>query len=102
VPGRLGLIAGTPLLLVGLTACGSDPVTADQAAESVAEVVEEETGVRPEVACSEVLEAEVGATARCTLTPGDDPTEYRVTLTVTSVDGDDVRFDIEVDDEPLD
>ena len=31
---------------------------------------------------------------------GDDPTEYGVTVTVTSVDGDTVNFDVEVDDEP--
>jgi hypothetical protein len=102
VPRRLSLIASTPLLLLGLAACGSGSVSADQAAESAEDILEEQVGIRPEVACSEALEAEVGATARCTLTAGDDPSEYGVTLTVTSVDGDDMKFDIEVDDEPLD
>ncbi len=35
-----------------------------------------------------------------TLTAGDDPTEYGVTVTVTAVDGGDAEFDVEVDGEP--
>jgi hypothetical protein len=102
VPRRLSLIAGTPLLLLVLAACGAGSVSADQVAESAADVLEEEVGIRPEVTCPEDLQGEVGAEARCTLTAGDDPTEYGVTLTVTSVEGDDVKFDVEVDDAPLD
>ena len=37
---------------------------------------------------------------RCTLTGGDDPTEYGVSIKVTEVDGDNAKFDIQVDEKP--
>jgi len=52
------------------------------------------------VSCPDDLEAEVGATTRCTLSVGDDGDEYGVTVTVTSVKGDTANFDVEVDEEP--
>lgn len=39
-----------------------------------------------------------GCDAYCTLTDGSDT--YGVKVTVTSVDGDNVKFDIKVDDQP--
>lgn len=57
-------------------------------------------GVRPDISCPDDLEAQVGATIECTLTAGDDPTEYPVTVTVSSVDGDSANFDVEVGEEP--
>ena len=42
---------------------------------------------------------EVGATQRCTLKAGADT--YGVTVTVTSVQGTDVKFDIQVDQTPI-
>ena len=57
-------------------------------------------GARPDISCPDELPAEVGAEARCTLTAGGDPTEYGVTVTVTSVEGDTADFDVEVDEQP--
>ena len=37
---------------------------------------------------------------RCTLTAGDDPTKYGVSIKVSKVDGDNAKFDIKVDDQP--
>lgn len=51
-----------------------------------------------EVSCPD-LPATVGASQRCTLRAGDD--SYGVTVTVTSVQGTDVKFDIQVDRTPL-
>jgi Domain of unknown function (DUF4333) len=51
-----------------------------------------------EVSCPD-LAAEVGATQRCTLKAGADT--YGVTVTVTSVQGTDVKFDIQVDQTPI-
>ena len=51
-----------------------------------------------EVSCP-ALAAEVGATQRCTLKAGADT--YGVTVTVTSVQGTDVKFDIQVDKTPI-
>ena len=50
-----------------------------------------------EVSCPD-LAAEVGAMQRCTLKAGADT--YGVTVTVTSVQGTDVKFDIQVDKTP--
>jgi hypothetical protein len=54
---------------------------------------------KPEVACPEDLAAKVGTTTRCTLTAGDDST-LGVTVKVTSVDGDQINFDFQVDETP--
>jgi hypothetical protein len=99
---RLTMLAATPLLLVGLSACGANVLPADSAAESAEDSLEEQFGVRPDISCPEDLEAEVGAEARCVLTGGDDPTEYGVTITVTSVADGNADFDVQVDEQPLD
>ncbi|WP_371821249.1 DUF4333 domain-containing protein [Blastococcus sp. PRF04-17] len=89
-----------PLLLLGLAGCGSGTVAAEEAAEKAEDALEEQIGTRPEISCPDDLDAEVGAETRCTLTAGGDPTEYGVTITVTSVEGQTVNFDVEVDEEP--
>jgi hypothetical protein len=100
VPRRLRLLIAVPALLLGLAACGSNVVTAEETAEKAEDALEEQIGTRPDINCPDDLEAEEGAETRCTLTAGDDPTEYGVTVTVTSVDGETVNFDVEVDGEP--
>ena len=49
--------------------------------------------------CDGGLRGEVGATQRCLLTAGD--TKLGVTVTATAVDGDNVKYDVKVDDEPM-
>jgi hypothetical protein len=100
VSGRLPLLAATPFLLLGLAACGSSVLSSDTVEKGAADALEEQVGARPEVSCPEDLAAEVGAEARCTLTASDDPTEYGVTVTVTSLDGETANFDVQVDDQP--
>jgi len=78
VTRRLRLLAVVPALLAGLSACGTATLSADEVA----------------------TKAEVGATTRCTLTGGEDPTKYGVSIKVTEVDGDNAKFDITVDDQP--
>ena len=87
-----------PVLLAG---CGAGRVAAADVENAVAEQVEQQAGARPEVTCPDDLEAEVGATARCTLTLEQVDGEYGVTVTVTSVEDDEARFDVEVGQEPL-
>jgi hypothetical protein len=104
-----------PVLAVGavfaLPACGSDVVklkgstdtlSADEVATTAEDALEQEVGTRPDITCPEELAKEEGATTRCTLTGGDDPVEYGVTVTVTSTTDGDTRIGVEVDDEPLD
>jgi hypothetical protein len=100
VSRRLALLA-TPFLLVGLAACGSSVLTADTVAKSAEDALEEQIGARPDITCPDDVEAKVGEETRCTLTGGDDPTEYGVTVRVTSVDGDNATFDVQVDEEPI-
>ena len=101
MPRRLRMLVATPILLAGLAACGGAVLTADTVAASAEDALEKQIGVRPTITCPDDVEAKVGATARCTLTGGDDPTEYGVTVTVTSVKGDNATFDVAVDSEPL-
>jgi hypothetical protein len=96
---RMRLLVATPLLALGLAGCSSS-LAANDVEEGAEDALEEQIGARPDISCPEDLEAKVGAETRCTLTAGDDPTEYGVTVTVTSVDGDTVNFDVEVDGEP--
>ena len=96
---RVTLLVAAPLLSLGLAGCGGT-VAAGEVATAAEDALEEQVGTRPDIVCPEDLEAEVGAETRCTLTAGDDPTEYGVTVTVTAVDGGDAEFDVEVDGQP--
>ena len=98
-------MAGRPLallpVLLALGGCGGPgEVPADDVATRAEDVLEEEVGTRPDVTCLADLPAEEGAELRCTLTAGDDPAEYGVTVTVTAVEDDTARFDVVVDDTP--
>ncbi|CAL9415869.1 MULTISPECIES: DUF4333 domain-containing protein [Nocardiopsis] len=105
--GRRRVITGTALGAVSLllsTGCsfefsigGPDAVGAEQVAERSSEMLAEEVGQTPDgFTCPEDLPAEVGAEIRCELTA--DGQTLGVTVTTTSVDGDDVQWDVEVDD----
>lgn len=90
-----------PAALV-LVACSSTSAVAKADVEQGA--IDELTalvGVAPDsLTCPEDLPAEVDATMRCALTSGGE--SYGVTITVTSVEGDDVNFDVLVDEVPTD
>ncbi|OOC56868.1 MULTISPECIES: DUF4333 domain-containing protein [Nocardiopsis] len=99
----IGVALGAlPLVLV--TGCSFDfsiggpaAVDADQVAQRSSEMLTEQIGQTPEdFSCSEDLPAEVGAEIRCELTSGGE--SVGVTVTTTSVDGDDVQWDVQVDD----
>ncbi|MFB6671793.1 DUF4333 domain-containing protein [Streptomyces sp. NPDC056390] len=79
----------------------SDPkVSKDKLANTVAEKLAATTGQpKPDVTCPEDLVGKVGNTARCTLTASDGST-LGVTVKVSSVDGDNVNFDIKADETP--
>ncbi|WP_285758206.1 DUF4333 domain-containing protein [Nocardiopsis ansamitocini] len=100
--GAVGLGAAALLLT---SACGFDfgvggmSVDKETVAAKTAEQLTETVGQAPdEVACPEDLPAEVGAEIRCELTAGGQT--YGMTVTTTSVEGNDVNFDIKVDDQP--
>ncbi len=97
----LALVAGATLTV---PACGSvvlsaDTLSAAELADAAEDALEQQVGTRPDITCREELAKEVGASTRCTLTGGDDPVEYGVTVRVTSTDGT-TRIGVEVDDQP--
>ena len=74
-------------------------VDRDAVAEQISTQLTEQVGTEPDsVECPGDLDAEVGATMTCVLT--DEGTSYDVEVTVTSVEGDNVAFDIQVADQP--
>lgn len=82
-------------LTAGLTACGSAAVPAVDVQTQISEQLAAQVGQAPDsVTCPGDLPAEVGATMTCELTAGKD--QLPVMVTVTSVDGTNVAFDIEV------
>ncbi|RZU33942.1 DUF4333 domain-containing protein [Blastococcus saxobsidens] len=97
---RRALLGFVAVLSAGSTACGADRVPADAVAAEAAAVLAERTGVRSQVSCPDELEVVPGTALRCELTPEGASERYGVTVTVTSVDGDDVDVAVEVDDAP--
>ena len=92
---RLLTFAVASLLLA--TACGADVIAESDVEEQTKTQLAATVGQTPDdVDCPDDLEAKEGASMRCTLTAGGD--EIGVTVTVTSVDGDTAKFDIEVDE----
>jgi mRNA-degrading endonuclease toxin of MazEF toxin-antitoxin module len=76
-----------------------ETVDKDDVAKSISDQLTQQFGRAPEsVSCPDNLKGDVGATTRCKLT--DQGASYGVTVTVTSVTGDDVKYDFKVDDKP--
>ncbi len=77
----------------------SEPkMSADKLATMVAEKLAATTGQpKPDITCPEDLVGKVGTTTRCTLT-ADDGSTLGVTVTVSSVDNDQINFDFKADD----
>lgn len=85
--------------LLAFAGCGdSTPqVQQDDLEQEISSQLEEEVGQAPDdISCPGDLDGTEGEEMRCTLTAGAD--ELGLTVTVTSVDGDDVKFDIQVDE----
>jgi hypothetical protein len=91
-------------LVVGLAGCPTavaQTVTVDKAtvASAVSDRLTKQVGRPPDsVTCPEDLVGVVGTQLRCELVAGNDT--YGVTVTVTSVKGTTVNFDITVDNKP--
>ncbi len=100
LPSRILAVASiAATVLVTLSACGSSSVSGADVAEQVSTQLARQIGQAPDdVTCPEDLAAEDGATTRCELTDGEQT--YGVDVTVSSVEGGTVSFDIEVDGEP--
>jgi Domain of unknown function (DUF4333) len=75
-----------------------ETVNKDDVAKQITDQLTQQFGRTPAITCPDDLKGDVGATTRCHLT--DQGTTYGVTVTVTSVANDDVKFDFKVDDQP--
>jgi hypothetical protein len=76
-----------------------EAVDKNQVANTISQKLSEQVGRKPDsVTCPSNLKGAVGTTLRCQLTDGNQ--NYGVTVTVTAVDGADVNFNIQVDDQP--
>ncbi|MGW7045938.1 DUF4333 domain-containing protein [Streptomyces avermitilis] len=90
-------------LLVGCSASVSvgeseKKMSAEKLAGIVAEKLAATTGQpKPDITCPEDLVGKVGNTTRCKLT-ADDGSTLGVSVKVSSVDGDQINFDIKADD----
>lgn len=85
------LVTGLAIVAAG---CGST-IKAEGAAQSVSDLVAEQTGFTPtDVRCPDGVKAEAGTTFQCTFT-GPEGVEYIANMRVTKVEGDDVEFYIE-------
>jgi len=96
--------AGAAVLLTGACSFNFSVGAASVDSETVAQVVEAqlaaELGEQPgDVTCPEDLPAEVGAEIRCELDTASGV--YGVTVVATSVEGNEVNFDILVDEAPM-
>ncbi|MGW1680580.1 DUF4333 domain-containing protein [Saccharopolyspora sp. NPDC002376] len=91
------------LLLTGCSASfsvGGNTLSTETLETQITEQLTKTVGQAPDsVSCANPLKAEVGESERCELTAAD--TRYGVTVTVTSVEGDKAKFDIQVDNEPM-
>jgi Domain of unknown function (DUF4333) len=89
-------------LLIGTAGCASGPKTVSKSdvESQISQKMTDSAGNKPEsVSCPDDLTATVGATLRCTLV--DAGQTYGVNVTVTSVEGSDVKFDIKRDGQPI-
>lgn len=89
-----------PLLVLGLTGCARDVVVDEQELEEkVSEQFENSVGHPPEgLDCPGDLTAEPGVEVTCTMTGGRGG-DREVTVVITEVDGADVGFTLELDEE---
>jgi uncharacterized lipoprotein len=95
----IAAVAGSAAVIL-LGACSSESVVnKGDLAKEVSKQLSSTVGQEPEsLTCPEDLSAKIGATTTCSLS--DAGATYGVKVSVTRVEGSDVKFDIKVDDEP--
>jgi hypothetical protein len=88
----IGTLAAAGGLLLGLSACSS-VVTSDDVKAQITSTVQEQLGTPAKsVDCPDDLKAEVGASVQCNVVMPD--RTFDVVAKVTSVEGSNVKFDI--------
>lgn len=97
---RLFLLLAVLTLTVTAAGCGGAVVKESELETQAKKAVGSVAGREPEsIDCPGDIDAEVDATIRCVLE--DNGRRWGMTITITEVDGEDVRFTTQVDDEQL-
>lgn len=92
-------LAALTLAFTGCSALTEQSVPADDLEQGVAKLLEEQVGQPVEsVECDDDLAAEPDSEVRCVLEAADGST-IGLTVTSTSVDGDKINYEVNVDDE---
>lgn len=91
------------LAALALAACGAstgDPtLSKDEIATQAKAALEKTVGqTAPPIDCPEDIPAKVGGTTTCTMHASEG--DYAVSVKITKVDGEDVKFDVQVADAP--
>jgi hypothetical protein len=95
----LAVVCGASAVMVAACSSGPPMVAKNDLAGEISNQLKQQVGRAPDsVTCPDDLKGEVGTKERCELKDGSDT--YGVTVTVTSVKGTDVKFDIKVDEKP--
>lgn len=98
-PRTLRIAVGGAIIALSLSACGSGSISTDELEKQISAQLAAQVGQEPDsVDCPDSLDAEVGATERCTLSAGGD--SYGVDVEVTKVEGSTASFNIKVDEQP--
>lgn len=94
-----GLIADVGACSCTIGSSGPRTLSKSRVADQITDKMTDAAGNKPDsVSCPRDLQAEVGAQVDREMKVKDKT--YNVNVTVTSVEGDDVNFDIKVDDQP--
>lgn len=102
---RIVSVACIPFLLAACTvSVGTSSLSADEVEQKATAALAESQGIpleeMPPLECPSDLNAEVGASIVCVIGDPAEGNTYDVTITVETVEGDNVNFDIKVADQP--
>jgi hypothetical protein len=96
IGARVFYLCTSIILLASIPACTAGPktVTKDDVAKQISEKMTDNAGNKPDtVSCPDDLKPAVGATLVCVMTVKG--AKYNVNITVTSIDGNTAKFDME-------
>lgn len=93
---RVAVVLCAPAVIAcGACSYGLHMITRSHVAEQITDRMTDAAGNKPEsVSCPDDLQPTVGASVTCTMMRGGKP--FRVKVTVTAIEGDSAKFDMEI------
>jgi hypothetical protein len=93
---RFGIAVFIGAATLSLASCGASTIKPEGAAQSVVNVVSQQTDFKPtDVKCPDGVEAKVGGSFDCTFTGPDG--NYLAHMKIDKIEGDQVSFDIKTE-----